>query len=385
MLNDVRILTTDAQARIGLYAIQYLGKAGAQVTAIGTGKALNSTVGFFSKYITEKRFIQEENYTDNFEKFLTKNYHKYDVINPIFTSSMRKFLDVVKNYSIKCNYLLPSMESLVIADDKELLTKHAQALGLNCPKTYTKQHPSQIENLPASGLTFPSIIKFRGDNRSTHWNPADRYSIVHSCQKLVSEYSRMHKIEEYPIIQEYINGTGYGYFALFDKERRLKAQFCHKRIREYPITGGPSSCCESVYEEKLVQIGRSLFESLDWMGLGMVEFKYDINRKKFYIIEINPRYWGSLPLAVFSGVNFPVLHVLSALDEDYEPVLNYKTGVKVRFIHKDILSIVEHIRKEKRFKKKFRLIFELMNPALKDGLSILDDFKPIIYSLISIC
>ena len=39
----------------------------------------------------------------------------------------------------------------------------------------------------------------------------------------------------------------------------------------------------------------------------MIEYRYSPNEKKYYIMEINARFWGSLSLPVFAGVNFPVL------------------------------------------------------------------------------
>lgn len=380
-LNNIKILTTDAQSRIGLHAIRYLGRAGATVTSIGTGKTSSEVMGFCSKYVDNNIFFHADTYSEEFGRFLKEDNGKYDIICPIFTSSINIFLDIIKNEHIKSRYLLPKKQSLLIADNKELLTKHAQDIGLLCPKTYYNIDPNVVGDLARYDISFPAIIKFRGDKRDTHWNPEDRYSIVNSKTELINKYAEMHDIEEYPIIQEYISGVGCGYFALYDQNSTLKAQFCHKRIREYPISGGPSSCCESFRNEELIKIGKKLFDSLEWSGLGMVEFKYDISREKFYIIEVNPRYWGSLSLAVLSGVDFPVLHALLALGNDFKPVLDWKKGVKVRFFNKDILSILSHIKNEKRMLSKARLVCEIFNPKLKDGLMIVNDPKPILSSI----
>ncbi len=39
----------------------------------------------------------------------------------------------------------------------------------------------------------------------------------------------------------------------------------------------------------------------------MVEFKLDPRDNTPKLMEINPRFWGSLALAIESGVNFPYL------------------------------------------------------------------------------
>jgi predicted ATP-grasp superfamily ATP-dependent carboligase len=47
----------------------------------------------------------------------------------------------------------------------------------------------------------------------------------------------------------------------------------------------------------------------------MMEFMYDTENKIYYLIEINPKLWGSLELAIFSGVDFGVAIVSSALND----------------------------------------------------------------------
>ncbi len=376
-LEGVSVLTTDAEKRIGLYAVRYLGRAGARVSGIARADGDEVPIAFLSRYIQAKILFHREHYFEDLKEFLKKRSRDFAVINPIDISQMLCIMDADREHRLGSTYLLPCRESLVTADNKELLVKHAEKTGLRCPRTYYRLSPARLRKL-CREITFPCIIKFRGDNRETHWRPEERYSIVHTPRELLSEYGRMHAIEPYPVLQEYIKGRGFGYFALYDRARRLKAQFCHRRIREYPTNGGPSSCCESIHDPELVRIGRRLLESLEWTGLAMVEFKFDEVRKEYFIIEVNPRYWGSLPLAVESGVNFPVLHTLSALDREYEPVLEYRLGVKVRFYDRDVRAIMALVRSEKNNAEKIRLLLDMFNPTIRDGLVNLDDPGPFI-------
>jgi hypothetical protein len=376
-LAGIRVLTTDPEKRIGLYAIRYLGRAGAKVTGVAPQSGGRTPVGFLSRYLHARVELPKERFQERLTDFVIANAGSYDVLNPIDIAQMLCVIDAGRGHDLRSATLLPPRQSLVVADNKELLTRHAQSVGLRCPRTVFRAEPSDIRDRARSELTFPCIIKFRGDNRETHWRPEERYSIVRDAGSLCSEYRRMHDIEPYPIVQEYIEGKGYGFFALYDRQRILKARFCHKRIREYPAQGGPSSCSESVFDAELDRIGRRLLESLEWQGLAMVEFKFDDVRKEHFIIEVNPRYWGSLPLAVYSGVNFPVLHVLSALERRYEPVLDYRLGRRIRFLDRDILAVLDHVRIEETVRKKMRLLLELFDPTVRDGLISLDDIGPL--------
>ncbi len=105
----------------------------------------------------------------------------------------------------------------------------------------------------------------------------------------------------YPLIQEYVEGDGYGVSFLFN-HGDLRAKFTHKRLREYPISGGPSTYRISVKEPKMEDMAKRLLEYFNWHGVAMVEFKMGNNNNPV-LMEINPRFWGSLNQAIQSGVN----------------------------------------------------------------------------------
>jgi predicted ATP-grasp superfamily ATP-dependent carboligase len=105
------------------------------------------------------------------------------------------------------------------------------------------------------------------------------------------------------LVQEFIEGPGHGFFALMHHGRPLRI-FMHKRLREYPPAGGPSTAAAAYYSPRLEELGVKLLSALDWNGVAMVEFKFDVHRRDFVLMEINGRFWGSLELALCSGVNF---------------------------------------------------------------------------------
>ena len=48
---------------------------------------------------------------------------------------------------------------------------------------------------------------------------------------------------------------------------------------------------------------------MDWQGVGMLEYRWDPATGDFCLIEFNSRFWGSLHLALYAGVDFPALLV----------------------------------------------------------------------------
>src|SRR5262249_34461804 len=82
-------------------------------------------------------------------------------------------------------------------------------------------------------------------------------------------------------------------------------QLMHRRVREWPPTGGTSACADSVPSEPaLERAGRTLLEALGWHGVAMVEFKRDV-KGGFVLMEINAKFWGSHDVALAAGVDFP--------------------------------------------------------------------------------
>jgi predicted ATP-grasp superfamily ATP-dependent carboligase len=118
---------------------------------------------------------------------------------------------------------------------------------------------------------------------------------------------------------------------LFNKGE-TRAIFTHKRIREYPESGGPSTLRESVRYPEIEEHATRLLKKLNWHGVAMVEFRIDARNNEPKLMEINPRFWGSLQLAVYSGVDFPYLFYQMAMKGDVEPVMDYEIGKRVRWL-----------------------------------------------------
>jgi hypothetical protein len=135
------------------------------------------------------------------------------------------------------------------------------------------------------------------------------------------------KMRHIPLIQEVIPGDEYGFFALMNEGEYI-SKFQHKRLRSINYTGGASTFRKSVQSERLEALATRLLEPLEWTGPVMVEFKKDSRDGTFKLMEINPRFWGSLPLAVSSGVDFPFNYYQLAANQVMQEQGEYELGVR---------------------------------------------------------
>jgi predicted ATP-grasp superfamily ATP-dependent carboligase len=169
-------------------------------------------------------------------------------------------------------------------------------------------------------------------------------------------------------VQEFIEGQGSGYFALMN-HGNFRAEFAHLRLREVRPTGSGSSLRVSIKpSQKLREAGRAMINALGgFHGAIMVEFKVRPDGTPVFL-EVNPRLWNSLALAIYSGVNFPVLLAELAERGDVSPVLDYKADVRCRWILGDLRHLVSVLKgKPKRYPGKFpgrlRTLWDVLMPV----------------------
>ena len=95
----------------------------------------------------------------------------------------------------------------------------------------------------------------------------------------------------------------------------------HHRIRSLSPSGGASVLKETLEKgtlrDMLETYARKLAHELKWVGPLMVEFKVDSDMKTPKLMEINGRFWGSLPLSIASGVDMPYHFYVLATEKKF--------------------------------------------------------------------
>ncbi len=190
------------------------------------------------------------------------------------------------------------------------------------------------------------------------------------------------------LVQEKIDGSGEGIFALVDHGRTV-CVFSHKRIREKPPWGGVSVLCKSVKPaEDSVKYASQLLSKINWHGVVMVEFKRDYTTKIPYLMEINARFWGTLQLAVNSGIDFPYWHYLLFLGKTCQYSYKYK-NTRLRWLLGDFDNLMISIRQDfksqpKKISKIFNRIIQFIGEFFRNTeyqVFRLNDIKPFIWEL----
>ena len=337
------VLVTDGHFRKTLAVVRSLGRRGIPV-AVGERTFLNTSI--FSKYCTRRLIYPSPRRSpDQFIEFLLREIKKnpYDCLFPMEEETLLLLAKYHSEISPYTYLLSPDLKKIEFVRDKRNLMQFAEAHGIPTPKTF--YHPPSLSPSPSmeeggvEGIPIPAVIKPRISSGS--------FGIIYvrKSEDLICSYQDVHKRYPFPIIQEWIpdGGGTFGLAALFDEASNMKAVFVHKKLRMYPIQGGPSTLREGVEHPQIMELGLSLLKSLNWVGIGMVEFKVDPRDGIPKLMELNPRFWGSLQLAIVSGVDFPYLILRMARKESFSPVLHYEVGKRCRWLlFGDILHFINN-------------------------------------------
>jgi len=166
-----------------------------------------------------------------------------------------------------------------------------------------------------------SYARARGAAGTTHKNLSAQQA-TSQLRELAPQFRKL-------LVQGHVPGRGVGVFFLF-WDGEVVAQFMHRRLHEIPHTGGVSSFRESWWHPGIRDDALRKLTSLGWQGVAMMEYRWEPESDRFYFIEMNGRFWGSLHLALYAGVDFPTLLLDSFHNHRPNPVEDFPVGVRCR-------------------------------------------------------
>jgi predicted ATP-grasp superfamily ATP-dependent carboligase len=228
----------------------------------------------------------------------------------------------------------PPREVVEQATDKALLSGLAATVGLQTPPT-TKVVRGDSEALGTFG--FPTIVK---PLRSWIQNPDGTVSdgsASYVCNKREAEEA----LEALPggegLVQPYtpgqltsVSGVCWG--------GELVCALHQVSPRIWPVPMGVSSYAETVPPDARLErgVGR-LLRAIGWSGLFQAQFILTPCGER-YLIDLNPRIYGSLALAIAAGLNLPAIWVDLLLGRRPK-IGGYRVGVGFRVEAKEVRAL----------------------------------------------
>jgi protein-tyrosine-phosphatase/predicted ATP-grasp superfamily ATP-dependent carboligase len=259
--------------------------------------------------------------------------HHYDLVIPV-TERLLVPLSRNRDRLQHVKIAMPDAQSLELVLDKSQTLALAEKVGVPGPGGVTVESLDELEDLEQS-LKFPLVLK-PVRSIGTAEGGASQLQVSYAFDMTELEAGCIHALRFGPIIlQEYFEGVGVG-IELIAREGKIAYSFQHLRLHEVPLTGGGSSLRRSVpVMPQLLEASEKLISALNWNGVAMVEFKLDPQSGEFCLMEINGRFWGSLPLATAAGADFPSMLLDLELNGDIRPCRPYRNDVNCRLLSRD--------------------------------------------------
>ncbi|MGZ8284465.1 MAG: carboxylate--amine ligase [Allosphingosinicella sp.] len=108
------------------------------------------------------------------------------------------------------------------------------------------------------------------------------------------------------VAESFFPGIGVG-LSVLAREGRILLAYQHRRLHESSETGASTRRVSEPADPALLAAVQPLAEAVRLDGVAMFEFRVDRGSGRQVLLEVNPRFWGSLPLAVAAGADFPAL------------------------------------------------------------------------------
>jgi predicted ATP-grasp superfamily ATP-dependent carboligase len=330
------ILVTDASRGTAVAMIRSLGRAGWNVIAADTDQA---AIGFSSRY-TGNTFVYPDPKTEpeRFIETLLENVRRYavDLILPVTDNVLQPLINASASFEGVCTLGVPDKKAYEIVTDKSQTLELASKLDIPVPATRRVETLKDLDRI-SDQLEFPLVVK---PESSVKFCSNGEYRSFSVCYAKDMDSLRKTMVEldgdVAVLLQEYTPGAGHGIEIVANKGDCL-CVFEHQRLAEVPITGGASAWRVSLAPDPvLLSYAKRLVAELEWTGPIMVEFKVG---KKISLMEINGRVWGSMPLGIAAGVDFPAIWAGIYLGKQNPVAGDCTYSVGVRTYNPELMSI----------------------------------------------
>ncbi len=272
----------------------------------------DSWIAPLQKLIRTQRYELVIPATESFVYYLQKHRDHFEEFGSVFLLNdevFRTAFDKMKSWKLARSLGIPVPDSQICCSDQELDLFLETA---SCP-LILKPDCSVNPNRP---------------NAKNYVLTANHAEEAKKCFRfLFANGSNVH-------LQTLVSGRGVG-VEFLAHQGELLVVHQHQRLHESSGHGSTYRCSVPV-DSELLQATVKLVKRLNYTGVGMAEFRVDHETGQWWFLELNARFWGSLPLAVAAGADFPLYLYQLLLEQRRTFEVNYRSAVRCRNLRNDL-------------------------------------------------
>lgn len=233
--------------------------------------------------------------------------HKIEVVIPADMEALNE-LNVMRAKLSSPLLLLDNKSKIDLLNDKDAFYEWMQMHKIPTPST---QLITKISDLD-SGRVFPLVIK------PTNEGGGNGVRILNSVAELSQHLSSGLPFTKPPLIaQNYVKGTDID-VSILAKNGSIIAY----TIQKWHDKG----ILEFIENDEAREIAADIVNLLHYSGLAHFDMRIDEKTNKVYMLECNPRIWGSIAASYMMGVDFIKLGIEATLTEKEVTGAQYKKG-----------------------------------------------------------
>lgn len=279
----------------------------------------------WSRYATRFERCPDPAHIDRFQEWLSRELRSGRIVLVAPTS------DVIV-YHLAVAEPRPSLLAGSIASPEQILSlvfkdRFEQACaeqGVARPRTLMPVGPDELAQ--ARDLRYPLVLKPRshvglGGVRGRVVRTFEELRQVFRPYHLHPEAAsalRRHPHLAWPLLQEYAADAHDGLYSIagaFGTEGRLIGLTVSRKWAQWPPTLGIGTLFEGVDEPAVGERGAQVVERFLTTGLFELELARDPRSGKLLALDLNPRGYGQMALAIAGGLNLPLIWYRDALGE----------------------------------------------------------------------
>jgi len=258
----------------------------------------NSSIFCKSSYVDFVHFLPEHQNIIN-EVYRLNKYFQFDWVIPIGFPEIKRFSENKNRFP---NVFVEDPKVINTCTYKPKALEIAHKLGIPVPASKLIKNISDL-NTTNIGLRCPLFIKSSEEMGSSIMGIArNKKALIKLCLLIFKQKSK-------PLIQEYINSPftyGVGIYAF---KGHIREYFMHRELLSMPPLGGSGVILEKFYDDILLDYSRRLIKELNYTGLALIEYKKHPQKRDYYFMEINSKFWASIAFALDNNPRLlPFLH-----------------------------------------------------------------------------
>ncbi len=290
-----RVLVLDASDRQALAACRSLGRAGHHVETAGYTSAELSGDSRYSRRYT--RLPGPGGPSSPFERALEAAVRAQgtDIVIASNDATLARLGAVATPVPT-----FPVVDAAFVRlADKAGLAAVCTAAGVPYPRTFAQRRPEDLDDALRS-VGLPAVAK---SSRSAEANGSSvRFSpgatVAASADELRRTVDRVRSEGLLPVVQERIPGREKLNAVVIRRDGRTSFRYAHRVLREAPRSGGIGITLETVDAHggggaEAVDVLERVCDAAGYQGLAQAEFYRDARDGRLYVIDVNPRLWGS--------------------------------------------------------------------------------------------